>query len=273
MSKLISIITVNFNNKIGLQKTIESVIMQTYTDFEFIIIDGDSTDGSKNFIETNKNKFTYCISEHDKGVYNAMNKGISVANGKYLLFLNSGDLLNDETTLKNVAATLCGKFAIYYANANYLEKSGEIKRTYPSKLSYSFFLNQNLSHQATFIEKRLFYELFFYNETYKIVSDWEFFIYAICKQNVLYKHLDLIVCKYDTTGISSVKNNFKLMQQERKKTIKKYFPLFIDDYTAITLLNSKRGKQFITIQNQSFAWRILKWAMSLLLIFLPKKKP
>ena len=98
----LSIITVNYNNKAGLQKTIDSVVAQTWRDFEWIIIDGGSTDGSKELIEQYQQHFAFWCSEPDKGVYNAMNKGIDKAQGVYLLFLNSGDVLYDEHVLQNV---------------------------------------------------------------------------------------------------------------------------------------------------------------------------
>ncbi len=88
----LSIITVNLNNKDGLQKTIDSVISQTFKDFEWIVIDGGSTDGSKELIEKYSDYISYWVSEPDKGIYNAMNKGIKVAKGDYLEFLNSGDI-------------------------------------------------------------------------------------------------------------------------------------------------------------------------------------
>ncbi|MDR2910496.1 MAG: glycosyltransferase [Bacteroidales bacterium] len=89
----LSIITINLNNVAGLQKTIESVVKQTFTDYEYIVIDGGSTDGSADIIKQHANKITYWVSEPDKGIYNAMNKGIRVAKGEYCLFLNSGDWL------------------------------------------------------------------------------------------------------------------------------------------------------------------------------------
>jgi len=98
----LSIITVNLNNKSGLQKTIDSVISQTYKDFEWIIIDGGSTDGSKELIEQYSQYITYWISEPDKGIYNAMNKGIVQAKGEYLQFLNSGDALYDKYVLDKI---------------------------------------------------------------------------------------------------------------------------------------------------------------------------
>ena len=97
---LISIITINFNDKIGLQRTFDSVFAQDYQDFEYIVIDGGSNDGSKELIENNAQKISYWISEPDKGIYNAMNKGILKATGEYLLFLNSGDHLYSHTVLE-----------------------------------------------------------------------------------------------------------------------------------------------------------------------------
>ena len=102
----ISIITVNYNDREGLKKTIESVINQTWQDFEFIIIDGGSTDGSREVIEQYKDKIDYWISEPDKGIYNAMNKGIKAASGEFLLFLNSGDRLIDKNITEKVISKL-----------------------------------------------------------------------------------------------------------------------------------------------------------------------
>lgn len=98
-----SIITINLNNKIGLEKTIKSVISQTFKDYEFIIIDGNSTDGSKEVIEKYRSFISYSISEPDGGIYEAMNKGTSVSNGDYCNFLNSGDCYHDSTVLDHLS--------------------------------------------------------------------------------------------------------------------------------------------------------------------------
>ncbi|MBC6111026.1 glycosyltransferase family 2 protein [Pedobacter fastidiosus] len=272
MVKKLSIITVNYNDKNGLQKTIESVVNQTWKDFEFIVIDGGSKDGSAELLIQYQNRIAYGISETDSGVYNAMNKGIRKATGDYVLFLNSGDILNDPKVLEKVEQNLDCTFGIYYGDANYIEKDGEHKRTYPDQLSFSFFLDYNLSHQASFIKRNLFFDIFLYNEDYKIVSDWAFFIYAICNQNVPYKHLNLIICKYDTMGISSIIDNHKAMHEERRATIQKYFPLFIEDYNSISEIKSKRFKQFAFIKSHPIAFKILKGFMNLILAFLPKFK-
>ena len=95
----LSIITINYNNREGLKRTIESVVNQTFTDFEWILIDGGSTDGSKELIEQYSNRFSYWVSEPDNGIYNAMNKGLRAAKGDYLQFLNSGDRLYNAQSL------------------------------------------------------------------------------------------------------------------------------------------------------------------------------
>jgi len=271
MSVKLSIVTVNFNNKIGLQKTIDSVKAQTWKNFEFIIIDGGSKDGAETILFKEQANITYSISEPDTGVYNAMNKGILKASGDYILFLNSGDSFYENTTLEKVIPQLNKNIDIYYGDAAYVEKNGEHVRTYPDKLSFGYFTAHNLSHQASFIKRTLFSKLFYYNEDYKIVSDWEFFIYAICKANVSYKHINQVICNYDTEGISSVIDNHKLMHAERDKTMSKYFPLFIEDYKDIKAFNSKRAKQFLAIKENKIAFKILKGLMSVLILFTKKK--
>ena len=116
-----SIITINLNNKAGLTKTIESVILQTYTDFEYIVIDGDSMDGSKAVIQQYQDKIDYWVSEPDTGIYQAMNKGIKVAQGEFLLFLNSGDCLVSDKILEAVAESIMVPFrADIYSGDLYL---------------------------------------------------------------------------------------------------------------------------------------------------------
>ena len=105
---LISIITVNYNDSSGLLKTIKSVIGQKFSDFEYIIIDGGSVDGSKDVILKHQEHFSHWVSEEDRGIYHAMNKGIKAARGEYLLFLNSGDYLHSEVVLQRVSSQLNG---------------------------------------------------------------------------------------------------------------------------------------------------------------------
>ena len=166
----LSIITVNLNNREGLQKTIDSVVSQTFKDFEWIVIDGGSTDGSKELIEQYADHFAYWVSEPDKGIYNAMNKGIKVAKGEYLQFLNSGDWLWEKKTLEKVFRENREEDVLY---GNFVFR-GQLYVT-PYKLNTSHVYGSALNHQATFIRRSLF-GTECYDEDYVIVSDWKFFL-------------------------------------------------------------------------------------------------
>ena len=113
MSKL-TIITINYNNLEGLKRTVESVINQTWQEFEYIIIDGGSSDGSAEYIESQSGNIDYWVSEPDKGIYNAMNKGIVIATGEYLLFLNSGDHLLNNEGLQKAIIEVCNYDLVFF---------------------------------------------------------------------------------------------------------------------------------------------------------------
>lgn len=271
MSKKVSIITVNYNDKPGLEKTIASVLSQTTTDYEFVVMDGGSTDGSVEVINQYKDRIDIAVSEKDSGVFNAMNKAIKAATGEFLIFMNGGDIFYNEKVLEEVIPMLTGHADIYYGD-NYKETPGGSKRlkTYPEKLSFSFFYTSSINHQSTFIRRSLFDKYFYYNENYRIAADWEFFIYTICKENVPYRYLKKTIAIYDFTGISSNPKSSDLFIKEKSQTFAKYFPAFVDDYKEVGELNSKRFQQFQHIKKHPFAFRILKGFISLLLLFLPK---
>lgn len=269
----ISIITINYNEKEGFEKTIESVLNQTYQDFEFIIIDGGSTDGSKQIIEKFQDKISYWVSEPDKGVYNAMNKGIRASKGEFVIFINGGDYFNNDLVLEEIAPMLNDEFDVYYGN-NYNSKSEKHKKIlkYPEKLDFSFFYYRTISHQSTFIRKTLFDEHFYYNEDYKVCSDWEFFIYTFCCKNVPYKYLDKVISVFDCNGISYNPKFAGIIQEERNQTFQKYFPAFIGYFEETVGLKSKRFQQFSLIQKHKIAWKIMKGVMNILMLCLPKIK-
>src|ERR1035437_6590798 len=187
MPKL-SIITVNLNDKNGLEKTIGSLLAQTFNEFEFIIIDGGSTDGSVEVIKKHPEKIKYWISEPDKGIYNAMNKGILKASGDYFFFLNSGDYLADNKVFEkifNKHPTEDILFGNLYVTIN--EKI--VGKAYGKiKLAFSDVYAHTIKHQAAFIRRELFNKFGLYNEKRKIVADWEFFIKTVGLGNVSYKY-------------------------------------------------------------------------------------
>ena len=214
----LSIITINYNNKEGLQRTIDSVIGQTWHDFEWIIIDGGSKDGSKELIEQYQQYFAYWCSEPDKGVYNAMNKGIKHAQGEYLLFLNSGDTLYDEHVLQNVD-DLHSDADIISGQVERMDNH-QLLRKYDKSILMQLY-NDTLNHQGTFIKRALFDSLK-YDETLKIVSDWKFWVEAIIIRGATIKIIQIIVAKQDMFGVSTDMN---LMVQERQEGLNMFFPV------------------------------------------------
>ena len=174
----LSIITINFNNLDGLKHTVESVINQTWKEFEYIIIDGASTDGSAEYIRNMQHHFNYWASEPDKGIYNAMNKGIKVANGDYLLFLNSGDYLINPFALQKSIGVLKSNILIAFYALILANKS--VKRV--SKDYFNFIRKYSPPHQSTFIHKSLFL-INKYNECLEISSDYLWFVKTITKLN------------------------------------------------------------------------------------------
>lgn len=217
----LSIITINYNNLKGLKKTIDSVISQTFSDFEWIVIDGGSTDGSCELIEQHQDHFAYWCCEPDKGVYNAMNKGLSHAQGDYVQFLNSGDWLYEDSTLKKVLSQIDSEYDIYYGNMVQVNDSGELNPiTYPDELGFFFFPYNNICHQATFYRRSLF-DNNPYDETFSIVSDWAMNI-KLSLEGCTYKHLNQNVVYYDNCGRSSETDQKHHI--ERTAAFNKYVP-------------------------------------------------
>lgn len=225
----LSVITINYNDASGLKKTMESVFTQTYTDYEYIIIDGGSTDGSKEIIEQQSGKLAYWVSENDKGVYHAMNKGIKIAQGAYLLFLNSGDYFYSDNSLL-LLFNSCREEEIVYGNIMVHAESEKYLKTYPAVLSFQYFLQDTLPHPATLIKRALLIESGLYSEDLKIVSDWKFFMNAICLKSVKYKACDEIITVFCTDGISSHPENMPLIDLERKTVLRSSYSAFLPDY-------------------------------------------
>lgn len=213
----LSIITVNLNNRDGLQKTIDSVVAQTYKDFEWIVIDGGSTDGSKELIEQYADHFAYWVSEPDKGIYNAMNKGIKVANGEYLQFLNSGDFLRDDNVLMDFVKS---NFSadIVDGDIHLIYDDREVDAIAPEKVSFDFFIHGTIWHPCAFIKKSLFDKNGCYNEEFKIISDWEFFMKSVVVHGATYAHFCRIVACFPVDGISADESN-----EEKKEGVRKTF--------------------------------------------------
>lgn len=205
----LSIITINLNKKDGLQKTIDSVVSQTFKDFEWIVIDGGSTDGSKELLEQYTNYFAYWVSEPDKGIYNAMNKGIKVAKGEYLQFLNSGDCLVSPTILSEVFLGSHNADVLYglMVRNNVGGKMHNMDLMKPNLFWYDFYFG-TLNHQSTFIKLHLFEEAGGYDESYVVMADWHFFARVLGLGGASYEFLPIVISVYEGGGFSETSDRW-----------------------------------------------------------------
>ena len=260
-----SIITVNFNNKDGLSRTINSIISQTNNDYEFILIDGGSDDGSKEIIKKYKKHITYWVSEKDNGIYHAMNKGVAQAHGNYCIFMNSGDCFHSPYVLNYIENyqedIICGKVL-------------KGKTTKPSGLfrpviTLVDLMRASLPHQAMFIKKELLLN-HPYDEHLKILSDWKFCLQTIVFDNCSFRNIDLIVADYDTSGISSNSNG--LLPKERELILKEMFPpRIITDYQRLYPVDDELLDQSLLLTQTVGAKKLVKRFSNLILRLINKK--
>jgi glycosyltransferase involved in cell wall biosynthesis len=255
----ISVVTVNYNNAGGLDRTMMSVFAQHSNDLEYIVIDGDSKDGSKQLLNENQSGITHWLSEPDTGVYHAMNKGIGLATGDYVLFLNSGDIFVNDDVLREVAPLLTGGRDIYYGNLIFSHKGKDVLREYPERFNFEYFLERSLPHPGSFIKRELFERIFTYSENYRIVSDWEFFICAILKEKVSYEHLNKVISVFELDGMSNDPANKASIEEEREQVIRKHFPEEYEEYTKWREEKSREVSQAGNTSDNNFIKKIKRW--------------
>lgn len=199
--KKFSIITINFNNKEGLRKTLDSVVCQTFTDYELIVIDGGSTDGGAALLEEYGKYITFGVSEPDKGVYNAQNKGVQHASGEYCIFMNSGDSFYSNDVLECVAKELKDGIDIAVGNTYFYKNESENRYAYAPEYITLWRVYIGINHQSAFIKRQLLLDNP-YDETLKICADWKFWLQELVKNERSYQHLNIIVAQYDLNGVS-----------------------------------------------------------------------
>lgn len=242
----LSIITINFNNNQGLRKTLDSILSQTSSEFEHVIIDGGSTDGSKELIEEYANRVSYpvnWVSEKDRGIYNAMNKGIKRANGEYIQILNSGDCLASDDVVEKMLKALSekvlaiGKIPILYGNmlkdygnGKTIKDTCRFENYIPE--SFLYFYKGTLNHDCAYMRRDLFNKYGYYNEQMKICSDWEWYVRAIVigGEKTYYTNIDVTI--FDMNGISENGGvNKDIIQKERREYLESIlYPSVLKDY-------------------------------------------
>jgi len=219
---MLSIVTI-CKNEPFIESTCQSVLEQTCQDFEWIVVDGGSTDGTLDILQKYRHRINKLISEPDEGVYPAMNKGIACAKGKYLLFLNGGDMLYEPQTLERVMPYLKkGAADIFYGDSYRLfDKEADcFIKTYPDNLQKRFFLDNTLAHQSSFIKRELFARFGLYREDFRIVSDKEKWL-CFMDNGVKFQHLPSVCSCFRMNGISRLPT--ERLKQEKIAMLEQYF--------------------------------------------------
>lgn len=219
----LSIITVNLNNRDGLQRTIDSVVGQTFRDFEWIVIDGGSTDGSRELIEQHAGHFAYWVSEPDKGIFNAMNKGIKVAKGDYLQFLNSGDSLFSHDILEKAFSSDHTEDILFGTCLVHDPYRGDyVHGPTSSEVSAFQLLSKSIPHQSSFFHRPLFDKYGLYDESYRICADMKFYFNTIVNHNVSLRYLGLTISHFDGSGVSN--QHPEIVREETYRVAHLYLP-------------------------------------------------
>jgi glycosyltransferase involved in cell wall biosynthesis len=196
---LISVVTVTFNAEDYLEETLNSIHSQTFKDFEYIIVDGGSTDKTISLIESCP-RVDFFLSEKDSGVYDAMNKATLMARGQWIIFINAGDTFCDSNILSNISEYLDEKFDIIYGNINYKNNlKNESFIIIPPSLDRFSELNP-IPHQGAFIKKTL-QETFLYDLNYKLAADYDFF-YRCYMGNRKFLYINQTIANYLAGGLS-----------------------------------------------------------------------
>ena len=253
----LSIITINYNNASGLRKTLESVGAQTCQELEHVIVDGGSTDGSRELIEQYADTAKYPIkwvSEPDAGIYNAMNKGIRMATSEYIEILNSADWLYDDKVVEKMLQALeekqypdimYGNMIKLYPNGNRVDTCGS--NLYTPK-SFLYFYKGTLNHNCAYIRRSLFDKYGLYDEQMKICSDWKWYVDAIALGDVVPMYVNINVTYFDMNGVSeSGGKNADLIQKERREHLENVLPkTILNDYDqfAFPVLQYQRLKKY-----------------------------
>lgn len=266
----ISIITVTLNNLEGFNITAKSIIRQTANsnNWEWIIIDGGSIDGTVEAIQCLNSKIAYWISEPDGSIYEAMNKGIMQANGEYILFLNAGDTFYSSNVISEIINDKKFNTADYLSgNLFYTKKMKIIGKEYaPKVITGKFLFCKTLCHQSTLIRRSRLCTLKGYDTTYKITADAKFFFQDIIMNNASYERLNIYIVNYDTTGISST--NWATTKIERQRYLQELLPQRIyEDYYRLQYGETLLEKILCKIKPNTTYYKLLTYIA--VLLYLP----
>lgn len=269
----LSIITINRNNAAGLEKTMLSVAAQTFKDFEYVVIDGASTDGSVEVIKKLEHEFAHLkwVSEPDSGIYNAMNKGLRMASGDYIQILNSADSMAAPEVTGRMLEELekQGCPSILYGNMVKCFPDGRkmVDKCFAGQeITMLGMYTGTLNHDPAYIRRDLFEKYGYYDESLKIVSDWKWYLQALILGDEKPQYVDLDVTLFDMTGISET--NKELDKKEREAVLEQLFPkAVVGDYERFAFPIS----QIKRLQRHPWAYKLM-WFVERCLFKMEKRK-
>jgi glycosyltransferase involved in cell wall biosynthesis len=245
----ISIITINLNNASGLEQTLKAIFFQknvSFQEIETIIIDGNSSDNSKSILSTYSDNIDIYLSEKDEGIYDAMNKGIRLAKGDYIWFINSGDYFYGQNSLavfldaidKNPKADLIFSDIYLYDNDKLVLKKQ------PEVLTFAYLYSKVLNHQSYILRRSYFDIEQNFSTIFRIVSDWVFLFEIMKKNQISFHKINLPLVVYDNTGVSNTSGN--LLKEEQFAYLQSNYSAWeMDSLKNLTRLASKNYYDYL----------------------------
>lgn len=244
MKGRLAIVTICYNDRTGLERTFASVFAQTSREFDHIVVDGGSTDGSVEMIERNTARITHWLSEPDNGIYDAQNKGWRISTARFILFLNAGDALAGPEVVERVLPYLTTEVEIAYGDVQ-LSRAGGIYATksHPARITTPWLMKEVVAHQAQFIRRDLLERYDGYDTTYRIVADYALFARAFWSGQLKLVKLPYVISVFDVGGLSSAPAQKEAVAEERKGVHVRYAPtLWYLGFHAYAALNRLIGR-------------------------------
>jgi glycosyltransferase involved in cell wall biosynthesis len=218
----LSVITASLNAAPHIERSIQSVAAQTYPDIEHVIIDGGSTDGTLEIVDRYRDRIGYFVSEPDRGIYNAMNKGIEAASGDVLFFLNADDQFCDEHVVEDIMSAFSADLdlEVIYGNLVWDVSGNLVRKTQPSTITRASLAAATILHQTVFARRHVFDATNGFSEEYKVVSDYDWMMKVFVRDRRKYRHCDRDIAVMGTQGLSWTSTDW---ENERIQAMRAYF--------------------------------------------------
>lgn len=250
---LITIVTICFNEEKNIRRTIESVLKQTYSDIEFLVIDGQSSDNTMKIVNEYSEKIAKVVSEKDKGIYDAMNKANNLATGDYIFFLNSGDFFSNDYVLNEIINNTDSYYSLIAARTDIYYKKQKLNLVSPPENIRLSKESKSYSHQGTLIHKSI-YKQFNYNLTYKISADREYWIRVSTIEDFDVIFHDKSLASFELGGVS---NNHKNVLRRRIEDLYIDYYYYSISYKSLILFLLKTSISYLLTINEPIYFKYI----------------